>query len=234
MTDTYITQQKQLIKQIKNNLTENLDKPTLVEMQKDYENDDQRCLTSVVFIPEDIGKKISEKIIKPLKNIEPDHFYYPLDSMHLTIKNIRTIHKPPLFSSQDVNKVKALYQEIIPKFSSFKFSLQGLVNFPTSVNLIGYCDETLKKLVKALDTGLKQIGVPDDKKYFSNSVFFGNITVCRFTHQPSKSFIKKVKELENILIGELEINKINLITCNVVCIPKTRKVIGTYHLNNSS
>ncbi|MGH8002418.1 MAG: 2'-5' RNA ligase family protein, partial [Brasilonema sp.] len=140
-------------------------------------------------------------------------------------------HNPPLFQNEDVVKVHELFTQIIPKFQSFTFHLEGLILFPTSVSLVGYCDETLRKLVQALDLGLKEIGVPDNKKYISDTIFFGNMTLCRLTHEPSSSFQNKVKELESIYIGEMRVTEISLIICNAVCHPKTKKVIGTYKLS---
>ena len=232
MENNYFQKQKQLVKEMKLSLAKGEAKSTIVEMRSDYEYDNQKCLTTVVFIPKNIAHRITNSIIEPLKQVESEHFYYLAESMHITIKNIRTIHKPPLFMEDDVVKVDGLFREIIPKFKSFSFQLEDLVKFPTSLSLMGYCDDTLQKLVKELDAGLKQIGVPDDKKYFSDKIFFGNITLCRFTHQPSEAFIKKIEELRNIKIGELVVDKINLIICNVVCHPKTRKMVGTYKLSN--
>jgi len=232
MENNYFQKQKQLVEEMNLSLAKGVVRSSVVEMQSEYEHDDQTCLTSLVFIPQDIAHKITKIIIEPLKQLEPEYFYYPAESMHLTIKSIRTIHKPPLFTEDDVAKVDILFKKIIPKFKSFSFQLEDLVKFPTSLSLMGYCDDTLQKLVKELDAGLKQIGVPDDKKYFSDEIFFGNITLCRFTHQPSEAFIKKIEELKNIKIGQFVIDKINLITCNVVCHPKTRRIAGTYKLND--
>ncbi|NMG22400.1 hypothetical protein, partial [Brasilonema bromeliae] len=69
------------------------------------------------------------------------------------------------------------------------------------------------------------------KKYISDTVFFGNMTLCRLTHEPSTLFKKKVQELENIYIGEMGVTEISLVICNAVCHPKTKKVIGTYKLS---
>lgn len=226
--DNYILQQKKLVEGLKNSFAKNKVKSTTVEMQNDYEYDDRTCLTLISFIPRSISKKIEKFIIKPLKNIDTDHFYFPPVSMHLTIKNIRTVHKPPLFSNKDAVKVNQLFKKMIPQFPCFSYYLEDLVLFPTSLFLMGYCRDIIKKLVSELDSGLEKIGVPDNKKYLSSKILFGNITLCRFIHKPSVSFIKKVKELKNIKIGELKITEAKLITCNVVCHPKTRNIIASY------
>ena len=133
----YSAQQKQLINKITQDIAEkSFYDSTIVEMQKDYENDDAICLSSTVFLDEDIKNKIIKKIIEPLQQIDPKHYYYPSDSLHITIKNIRIIHKPPLFTAEDIKKAKKVFNQIIPSFKPFSFKLQGLVRFPTSVSLI--------------------------------------------------------------------------------------------------
>ncbi|OGH68995.1 MAG: hypothetical protein A3I29_01010 [Candidatus Magasanikbacteria bacterium RIFCSPLOWO2_02_FULL_44_11] len=228
MLDNYSQQQKTMVNELENTFANGNHKSTVVDMQKDYANDDQICLTSVVFIPNEISKIITDKIINPLRAIEPMHYYYPPDSMHLTIKNIRTINKPPLFSQTDIEKTQNLYSKIIPKFQKFEFNVEDAVLFPTSLSVMAYSKDTLKDLVLSLDKGLKEIGVPDNKKYLSDSVFWGNITVCRFTQKPSQEFIHMAKQLRNLKIGKFNINKISLITCNAVC--RSRQIIAEYSL----
>jgi 2'-5' RNA ligase len=167
----YVIQQKAIIQTIKANMQQAQSKMSIVPMKQDYENDDEISLTSVIFIPQNLTSIITEKIIAPLKATEPHHFYYPRDCLHITIKNVRKMHKPPRFSEDDIIKVNQLFSEIIPKFPSFTFNLQGIIQFPTSISLLGYCDEKLRNLIQALDKGLNQIGLPDDKNYLSDTVF---------------------------------------------------------------
>jgi len=226
----YQRKQKQLITNISKELSKGEYKATTVDIRKDYENDHDTCLTSVVFPDKDIKNKIVKEIINPLREIEPEHYYCPIDSLHLTIKNIRTINTPPLFNDKDVRKAKRVFKDIVPKFKEFPFCLKELVQFPTSISLVGYSDKILYDLVHGLDQKLKMVGVPDNKKYISDSVFFGSLTVCRFTSKPSERFLQKVKELQNLLVGDVYVKKISLITCNSVCSQKSIKIIETYNL----
>lgn len=230
MNNDYRLQQKKLIKQLEDSFTKDVHKSTVVEMKSDYANDDQICLTSLVFIPDEISREIIFDVIEKLKTIEPQHYFYPPESMHLTIKNIRTVHKPPLFSETDIDKVNQLFSEIVPQFSIFEFSVEDVLVFPTSLSIMAYSNDTLQKLISTLDKGLQKIGVPDNKKYLSDSVSFGNITICRFTQNPSTQFIEEVKKMRNLKIGKFKVEKVNLITCNAVCYPESRKIIGEYKL----
>ncbi|NMG23049.1 hypothetical protein, partial [Brasilonema bromeliae] len=161
MSDNYIAQQKKMIQQVKDSISQGQSQLSIVEMRSDYENDDAICLASLTFPSKDIAQTISKEIIAPLQSLDSHHFYYSSECLHITIKSIRTVHNPPLFKNEDVVKVHELFTQIVPNFKSFTFSLEGLILFPTSVSLVGYCDETLRKLVQALDLGLREIGVPD-------------------------------------------------------------------------
>lgn len=230
MISDYLKQQKKLIKKLEISFAINNNAPTIIKIQPDYATDNQICLTSVTFIPPDIADKINKNIIEPLKNIEPNHYYYPPESMHITIKNIRTINRPPLFNGQDIKKADELFKKTISQFPTFNFNIEDVILFPTSLSIIAYSSDVLQKLVFALNDGLKQIGVPDNKKYLSSTVYWGNITLCRFTSEPGKKFTDQVEEMREFKIGQLNVKNIKLITCNAVCHPKTRKIIGEYQL----
>lgn len=203
---------------------------TVVEMMNDYKNDSQICLTTVVFLSNLLVEKIQKEIISKLSSVDSNHYYYPNKSLHLTIKNIRTINFPPLFTENDILKAERAFSKVIPKFNKFYFNLEGLLKLPTSLAIRAYCGKDVKKIVDDLDSTLNKIGLPDNKKYMSKEVFWGNVTFCRFTGQPSKDFLKIVENLKNIKIGKLEVEKIFLITTNSVCYPSKTRVIKTYKL----
>ncbi|MBI5621568.1 hypothetical protein HY933_01730 [Candidatus Falkowbacteria bacterium] len=227
---TYQEQQKDLINTIERQVSAGSFSATTVAMRNDFVTSQEISLTAVSFVPPEINRVISESIIEPLRQVEPGHYFLPPESRHVTIKNVRAIHHPPNFTDGDIEKVAALFAKIIPEHQSFSFHLQGLLLFPTSISLMGYCDERLKYLVQALDSGLRDIGVPDDKKYLSDEVFFGNITLCRLTASPSLAFIAKIKGFKNVVVGSLPLTEISLISCNPVCHPSSRKIIAQYSL----
>lgn len=230
--NTYKDRQKKLIQEMKKTFVQGESKSTVVEMRKNYADDPALCLTAIAHIPPEITQEIQEKIIQPLKAIDPKQYYYPSNSLHLTVKNIRTIHDPPIFTRQDIEKAKVVFAAVIPKHQSYTYELEDLLLLPTSLSLMGYTDEGLRYLVEELDQALIKNGVPDNKQYFSDSVFFGNITLCRFTRIPSSAFRQKINELQTIKIGAVEVEQIQLITTNAVNHPSFRKIIATYWLKD--
>ena len=216
MLDVYQEQQERIVNELRvGSGHRDVGIPT-IPFRSDYRTDSAICLTSVAFVPDDIAQDIQQTIIGPLKEMEPDHYYYSPDSMHITIKNVRAVHDPPLFTKADIGKVNRLFGELIPQHRSFFFSLEDVAAFTGSVSLIGYCDDRLRYLVLALDAGLNKIEVPDNKRYVSDTVFFGNVTLCRYVHQPSKRFFEAVEQMAHVYKGELHVKVIHLITCNLV------------------
>lgn len=224
--------QKQLVDQLRIGASGLDGRASVVPMRADYRHDPAQALTAVVFVPAKIGREIRRAIIEPLQAIEPEHYYYPLESLHLTVKNIRTIHCPPRFTAADAKRVAELFGRLIPPHCSFSVSLEELAPLTTSLALIGYADEQLKKLVHVLDTGLNEIGLPDDKRYLSDQVFFGNVTVCRYVRRPSPKFLQAVEAMAHVYQRELRIEAVHLITCNAVCAPETRRIIAVYNLKS--
>ena len=176
------------------------------------------------FVPTDLAREIYRAVIAPLKAIEPEHYFYAPDSMHLTIKNIRSVHNPPQFTGADIKKVDRLFARVVPQHRPFGVQLEELVPFTTSLSLIAYSDERLHQLVQTLDSGLSDIGLPDDKRYVSKEVIFGNVTLCRYMQPPSERFLHAVARRTHAFTAELKIKTVHLITCNAV---------GSYWLNSS-
>ncbi|MEW5960272.1 MAG: hypothetical protein AB1801_21310, partial [Chloroflexota bacterium] len=201
-----------------------------VPMRADFTTDPAVCLTSVVFVPAEMGQEIYRTLVEPLQAIEPEHHYYRPEAMHLTIKNVRRINDPPRFTPADIQKVDRLFSRLIPRRAAFSLSLEEVAAFATSAALIGYSDERLGELVQALDAGLKRIGLPDDKQYVSDAVFFGNVTLCRYARPPSEPFLARLAGLTDAYRGELHVRQICLISCTAVCLPESRTLWQSYQL----
>jgi len=150
--------------------------------------------------------------------------------MHITVKNVRRVHAPPLFDERDVRKCAQVFSTVVSRHRPFSFQLEEVVPFASSVAVIGYCDERLRELVLDLDGELRNGGVPDDKEYVSDSVFFGNVTICRFTSPPQDELLRRVAELRHALGARVAVEAVSLITCDSVCSRGSLAVIRRYPL----
>lgn len=227
----YASRQRRVVHELVSTDVDSLNNVSIVSPRDNYRNDPSRCLAAVVFVPTSIGKQIESRIIEPLRAVAPEHYYYPAVSMHVTVQPVRVLADPPNFCDSDVQRVDHLFQEVVPGFESFAMSFEELLAFPTSVSLVGYCDDRLHKLVSALSDGLRRVGLPCDKQYISDEIFFGNVTLCRYTTSPTASFLATVHDLVQEFSFELTIKDIELVTADVVCTPESRKIWNRYTLS---
>lgn len=212
-------QQKQIevIDQIEGQIQKNSLNFSTVSPVEDFENDPRICLTSIHLPSKSLLTKIEAQIIKPLKQISPEHYYYPTSSLHMTIKNIRVINFPINFSSKDIQKAKQVFDQVIPNHKKFKVYFYRLLLFPNNLALIGTTDEQLDKIILDLDQRLKETGIPDDKQYINSKYFFSNMTLARFSKPLTKEFTKKVQQIsEEINFAPYTVNSVSLITTNAV------------------
>lgn len=224
-------QQKQIevINEIENRVKNNSVNFSLVPPTIDYDSDPRICLTSVHRPSNSLKQQIHNEIIDPLKKIVKDVYYYPLDSMHVTIKNIRVISDPPHFTSDSIEIAKQVFSEVIPGHNKFKAYFYRLLLFPNNLALIGTTEPELEKIILDLDKKLKENNLPDDKKYTNSQFFFSNMTLARFP-SPSIEFIKKVEDLSlKIKFEPYTIDSVSLVTCNAVL--KNLQIIGNWELS---
>jgi 2'-5' RNA ligase len=229
---TYQEEQFKLFEGLEKQFRQNKSNVSTIKPIKNHAKDKRKSLTSVVFLPRKLQNLLVNKIIKPLKKAGKGIYFYPAESLHATIKNIRIINYPPTFDGNDIKKVKKVFNKVIPKRKSFEFELKGLFETPNSLSVRAYSSEALKLLVKELSKKLVKCDLPDDKKYASNEIFFGNITVCRYYIKPKPGFFKIINKLKNIYIGKFSVKKIILITTDSVCHPSKTKKLGYYNLKS--
>lgn len=231
MDTPHQSKQKEVIDAISRQIKNNSLGSSVVLPVEDFENDPRICLTSVHLPDKEFLDKIRKSIIKPLREINPNHYYYPYDSLHITIKNIRVINDPPNFTEEEVAEVKKVFSEIIPRHKCFNAYFYRLLLFPNNLALMGTSDPELDNVVLDLDGALNKIGVPDDKKYINSRYFFCNMTLARFNKTPSERFKQKVEELSKYLkIEPYNIDSVTLVTSNAVL--KKRTIRGNWSLKN--
>ena len=226
--NAYKIQQIELISKIKRQIKDGNFKASIYSSLADFDDDPAVCLTSICKPSAEAIDTIREEVVLPLKAIQPEHYYYEPEQFHLTVKNIRVVSYPPNFDENLIRICTEIFQKVVPSVPSFKFDLKGVINFPASCAVVGYADEEHRELVRKIDKELSKIGLEDDKKYTSKSIFFGNISVCRYRANPSPRFVAKIEELASVDLGELIVRKVELVSCNAVF--KRRNKLASFYL----
>lgn len=195
---------------------------------ENFESDRRISLTSV-HLPSILLKNKILELTKPLRDISLEHYYYPSESLHTTIKNVRVINDPPHFTRDDIEKAKGIFSKIIPNHRQFKVYYYRLLLFPNNLALIGTTDEELDNIIFDLDKKLKEFGIADDKQYINSKYFFSNITLARFSKPITNKFREKVEVLSNkIRFDPYVVDSVALVTTNAVF--HNPQVIGTWKL----
>lgn len=233
MLTAYQKKQLELVRQMEFLAARGIIRATIVPMLKDYAHDPQRTLTSVVFLPLRLQKRLYQELIVPLQKLEPDFYYYPPLSLHITIQNIRVIHFPARYNNQDIQNVQKIFRQVVSKHMNFNFHLYGVIGLPTSVSIAVLSSQTHHQLVMDLRGQLAAAGLPDDKTYFSEATF-ANCNICRFTHEPGIKFRNFLRQQNQHDFGRLFVREISLIETNAVCHPSVTKKFAVFHLKKAS
>lgn len=194
-----------------------------------YASDTRRCLTSVHLPHQELITQVQDQLIKPLQKISPDYFFYPEDSLHITIKNVRVINDPPHFTQEDIGEAERVFEIVLPKHKKFNVYFYRLLLFPNNLALIGTTDPEMGSIFLDLDRELKAAGVLDDKKYINSQYFFCNMTLTRFNKAPGKKFLQKIEDLsQSISFEPYVVDSVTLVTSTAVFTKK--KIIKTWEL----
>lgn len=206
---------------------------TVVPMRPDFISDRQTALTCISYLPDAISERIRKQLIGPLRTIEPDFYYYPDASLHITIQNIRVIHDPPRFTATDIDIARGVLQQTANNAGPFPFILEGLFMMPTSISVIALVTPEYDRFIKQLRSDLADAGVPDDKTYFTDEMVFANTTIARFTHTPSARFTDLARSIKDTYIGEVLANEMAFVTMNAVATPEKTTVLDVFRFGRN-
>ncbi len=210
------------------NALENDNAPvSIVSIPGSYEHDSRICLTMVFFLPIALSKRVTKEIVGPLKTADPKQYFYPFDSLHLTIQNVKVVADPPNFSSKEIELVRNL-SLYFKKHNPLFFELNGLLKMKNSAFIKAYPDAETQEFILSLRKKLEEIGVPDDKSYSESSIVTGGITFCRFYTASNNAFMKYFNRIKNIDLGKLRVDKVSLISTNAVAYINKTKVLAEF------
>lgn len=227
--DAYTARQRALVERIRREISP----PPLAgrtTQVPDFEGDAGRCLTSLVEVPGELAERIAREAIAPLRAADPDVYAYRTAQLHATLKNVRTVKSPPDFGPAEVAAARRVHAEIVPRMDAFEIRLEDCLMLSGSVVLVGYTDARLHGLLAALDAGLREAGVPDDKRYFSREVFVGLVTIARFAGPPAPALARAADALRGRAFGAFRARDVLLVASNAVYAPASRTRFGSYRL----
>jgi len=192
------------------------------------EQDSRRSLTSIVRVSIGLKPKI-QSVIEKLKRVAPNQYYYPPESLHLTIQNIKATADPPTWTSEEALRVKEVFANVLDNYRSFIMELKGLNIFSRAIFVQGFCDEILFKLRNNLDRELKEINIYPERKY-KYKLNFGWVNIARFRNSNVHDLLNEIEKLRNYNFGTMKINKIELVETDRYFLKPKTKIIATFEL----
>ncbi len=190
---------------------------------RDSYGDAATCLSVVAFPSTAVAARIHDQVIAPLAAIDRQHHYYSPETLHVTVKSIRTAATPRGFSDRDIQVASDVLREVTPSLPIFDFELSGLARFPSSIVIRAFATVSFREAVHMLDRALQRAGIVDNKVYASNDVLFGNLTLCRFTAAPSTKLLGQLASFQETCFGRMTPNALHLISCDEVCSSESRQ-----------
>lgn len=231
MTDAFKLKQREIFDLLEEKFRHGDHPASIIESVKDYESDRRLCLTSVVYIPEEISNQLMRTVIEPLREADPRQYFYGPPSLHTTILTIREFTGVDPFNDEELGIATQVFQEVIRNHSRINYSFQELFELPTSLGVRGYSSENLVALVSELREKLKKAGLPDDRRLISDKIYFGHITICRYTTPPNQKFLKLIRELKNIHLSDFTAQNVHLIQSRMAFSKDNTKLITSFNLN---
>jgi 2'-5' RNA ligase len=192
------------------------------------------CLSSLFYLPKEMTDSLEQNLIEPIRNADPNHYYFQPESLHVTIQNVRTVAMPANFSEATIETARAVFGRVVPKHNVFDLTLKRIFEPPTSLSISALSDEKYGELVKELRAELEKAGIPDNKRYGSGEIVFGNVTFCRFKSAPNGQLKALVKSLKNNQFGKFVVDRVHLVVTDAVCSPKNTTITDTFYFNGAA
>jgi 2'-5' RNA ligase len=166
--------------------------------------------TTVIRIPPDVAAVLAAAL-KRLHEYGPQHYYYPVDTMHVTVLNLDGFLRGGQYAVDHLANLRAA----VAAHPSFDLTVCGLNVSPTTVFAqVVPCDRTLHALRRDL-SGIAQGGVPrsDSANVFGSGVrtLLAHASVARFSGQVSTEFLDELSRFRHVQFGRWTVHEVELV-----------------------
>lgn len=192
------------------------------------------CLSTIARIKEQNECPISEieMIRNKLLQAASQQFFYPLESLHISLQGCtERLPSPDHFSYERIQKIQQVCDEVFSEVAKIDILLRGVNILGPQVFIQAFpCDNQWAELREQLEEKMLQINekpitYPDKKPIHMNLV--------RITDNSQGSLdqlFSVVEELRNVEIGEFQVSVIEFLMTDFVVSPKEIKVFKKFHL----
>ncbi len=173
--------------------------------------DSDRRLGLSVVIP--IEGKCSEKflqVMKKLKFLEPNQYYYPASDFHITVIDFIGAHEDFVIDADQEEAYKEVLIAAAKNISRFKINFEGLTASTGAVMAQGFPSNEMQKLRDSLREGADKHGLELKERYKTYSC---HSTIIRFAEKlkSPKAFVENIEKLRHFNFDAVEAEKLFLI-----------------------
>lgn len=149
-------------------------------------------LNLIVKLPRKNVLDIQNKVYKPLKDVIPGQYYYPLSDLHITFLDILPHRDDFKISKQELNKYLSVLDDFFAKATCFEVEFIGVFAAKIGVGVMGFPVDNKLNVVRnqlrnrLVDAGLRN---EEDRKYVLESA---HIMCIRFIKKISPNVGKRL------------------------------------------
>jgi hypothetical protein len=166
-------------------------------------------------------------LVTSLRKIEPGHYYYPFQDLHITIFDFIQGKDSYARDTELERDFARISGEALKGLHEFPIAFKGIV-FSDAAGLVqGYDENILVEIRDKIRLSLKENGLGNDERYESKSA---HVTFMRFADKPAKAkelcgFIDENRDTD---IGAEKVREIELVEHDWYNHESTKRVIESF------
>ncbi|MCR5524645.1 MAG: hypothetical protein K6F18_03160 [Lactobacillus sp.] len=176
---------------------------------QNLEVDSRQGLTLLVKLPAHVTRNINF-VLNELKRLEPFQYYYPANTIHITVMDIRRAVSDFRMTKEELINYQQVIQKTIENVNAINWHMAGLICSPGAILVKGFYSSELQQLRNALRTNFLKNGLVLDERY---ATFSGHATVARFKKNliHPQEFLSEINNFHNVEFGDFQTSEVDLV-----------------------
>ena len=178
--------------------------PTTINEFIDFFEKSKKTPYLTIVMP--ISSSLCQQLLsvqQQLKDIDPEHLYYPPQIFHITLKELGWLNETISVSALDW--VHKFVGDISSTFKPFDIEIKGLSYFPDAVFCKVRNQNQIRELHLKICDGLKEKVPPVE---FEGDKFIAHVSLLYFVSKNVEKLLNRVSQLSDTLIGKMRADSI--------------------------
>ncbi len=168
-------------------------------------------LTAVVRVPDDVGGRLL-RVLEPVRRAHPTHYYYPLESLHLTVQSFRGLsERSPAFRAA-VDRLGSAVTASKPP----TITLRGIAL--ASVSIVTWATADGWQFDRAWRAGTSPPGS-------ESRTLPPHVNLVRLAESPKANLRRILAGMGAIDLGAFAPDEVVVVRCNAVMAPESLEIL---------